>query len=127
MGATKKQCEELLEFIRHLAEDDKEGVMAVKVCSLTQCVDSFKKDKCFNGYHEQLQLYTAVNSSSTKIGISSKIAMHCNLTQALQSIVNAVGGKNAQYKTSNVDTYNNSINQYLYSDKKSAFLNKGSK
>ena len=31
MGATKKQCDELLEFIRHLAEDDKEGVMAVKV------------------------------------------------------------------------------------------------
>ena len=31
MGASKKQCEELLEFIRHLAEDDKEGVMAVKV------------------------------------------------------------------------------------------------
>ena len=34
MGASKKQCEELLEFIRHLAEDDKEGVMAVKVCCL---------------------------------------------------------------------------------------------
>lgn len=33
VGASKKQCEELLEFIRHLAEDDKEGVMAVKVCS----------------------------------------------------------------------------------------------
>lgn len=31
VGASKKQCEELLEFIRHLAEDDKEGVMAVKV------------------------------------------------------------------------------------------------
>ena len=31
MGATKKQRDELLEFIRHLAEDDKEGVMAVKV------------------------------------------------------------------------------------------------
>ena len=31
MGATKKQCDELLEFIRHLAEDDKEGVMATKV------------------------------------------------------------------------------------------------
>ena len=27
MGASKKQCDELLEFIRHLAEDDKEGVM----------------------------------------------------------------------------------------------------
>jgi ubiquitin carboxyl-terminal hydrolase 9/24 len=34
VGASKKQCEELLEFIRHLAEDDKEGVMAVKVLDL---------------------------------------------------------------------------------------------
>ncbi len=32
VGASKKQCDELLEFIRHLAEDDKEGVMATKVC-----------------------------------------------------------------------------------------------
>lgn len=31
VGATKKQRDELLDFIRHLAEDDKEGVMAVKV------------------------------------------------------------------------------------------------
>ncbi len=34
VGASKKQCDELLEFIRHLAEDDKEGVMATKVCDL---------------------------------------------------------------------------------------------
>ena len=31
VGATKKQRDELLDFIRHLAEDDKEGVMATKV------------------------------------------------------------------------------------------------
>ena len=31
MGATKKQCDELLEFIRHLAEDDMEGVITAKV------------------------------------------------------------------------------------------------
>ena len=38
VGATKKQCDELLEFIRHLAEDDKEGVMATKVSMYTvQC------------------------------------------------------------------------------------------
>ncbi|XP_064393950.1 probable ubiquitin carboxyl-terminal hydrolase FAF-X [Halichondria panicea] len=34
VGASKKQCDELLEFIRHLAEDDKEGVMATKVLNL---------------------------------------------------------------------------------------------
>ncbi|KAL5475916.1 hypothetical protein EMCRGX_G025794 [Ephydatia muelleri] len=34
VGATKKQRDELLDFIRHLAEDDKEGVMAVKVLDL---------------------------------------------------------------------------------------------
>ena len=31
VGASKKQRDDLLVFIRHLAEDDKEGVMAVKV------------------------------------------------------------------------------------------------
>lgn len=31
VGASKKQRDELLDFIRHLAEDDKEGVMATKV------------------------------------------------------------------------------------------------
>jgi len=33
VGASKKQRDDLLVFIRHLAEDDKEGVMAVKVCN----------------------------------------------------------------------------------------------
>ncbi len=31
VNASKKQRDELLDFIRHLAEDDKEGVMATKV------------------------------------------------------------------------------------------------
>ena len=31
VGASKKQRDDLLVFIRHLAEDDKEGVMAGKV------------------------------------------------------------------------------------------------
>ena len=31
VGASKKQRDDLLEFIRHLAEDDKEGIMAGKV------------------------------------------------------------------------------------------------
>ena len=31
VGASKKQRDELLDFIRHLAEDDKEGIMASKV------------------------------------------------------------------------------------------------
>lgn len=34
VGASKKQRDELLDFIRHLAEDDKEGVMATKVLEL---------------------------------------------------------------------------------------------
>ena len=31
VGSSKKQRDDLLEFIRHLAEDDKEGIMAGKV------------------------------------------------------------------------------------------------
>ena len=34
VGASKKQRDELLDFIRHLAEDDKEGIMASKVLEL---------------------------------------------------------------------------------------------
>jgi ubiquitin carboxyl-terminal hydrolase 9/24 len=34
VGSSKKQRDELLEFIRHLAEDDKEGIMAGKVLEL---------------------------------------------------------------------------------------------
>ena len=36
--ATKKQREKLLELIRRLAEDDKEGVMAHKVRVLNICI-----------------------------------------------------------------------------------------
>ena len=35
VGSSKKQRDELLDFIRHLAEDDKEGVMATKVMRYT--------------------------------------------------------------------------------------------
>ena len=34
VGSSKKQRDELLDFIRHLAEDDKEGIMASKVLEL---------------------------------------------------------------------------------------------
>ena len=37
MNASKKQREKLLELIRRLAEDDKEGVMANKVSILFYC------------------------------------------------------------------------------------------
>ena len=41
MNASKKQRDELLDFIRHLAEDDKEGVMATKVgTALTSMLSS---------------------------------------------------------------------------------------
>ena len=41
VGSSKKQRDELLDFIRHLAEDDKEGVMATKVMRSTQTACSF--------------------------------------------------------------------------------------
>ncbi len=34
MESSKKQRDELLDFIRHLAEDDKDGIMAAKVLEL---------------------------------------------------------------------------------------------
>uniref|UniRef100_A0A1X7TIL3 UBP34/UBP24/USP9X/USP9Y-like ARM repeat region domain-containing protein n=1 Tax=Amphimedon queenslandica TaxID=400682 RepID=A0A1X7TIL3_AMPQE len=43
VGASKKQRDELLDFIRHLAEDDKEGIMASKVLDLkkSDCLKDF--------------------------------------------------------------------------------------
>lgn len=38
VDASKKQCEELLEFICHLAKDDEDGDMAVKV----SCIYNFE-------------------------------------------------------------------------------------
>ena len=37
--ANKKQQEKLLELIRRLAEDDKEGVIAHKVCMFVYCLE----------------------------------------------------------------------------------------
>ena len=44
MGAMKKQRDELLEFIRRLAEDDKEGMMANKVMDMLWTLA--KRDDC---------------------------------------------------------------------------------
>ena len=44
VGAMKKQRDELLEFIRRLAEDDKEGMMANKVLDMLWTLA--KRDNC---------------------------------------------------------------------------------
>ena len=44
VGAMKKQRDELLEFIRRLAEDDKEGMMANKVLDMLWTLA--KRDDC---------------------------------------------------------------------------------
>ena len=76
VGASKKQCEELLEFIRHLAEDDKEGVMAVKVnYSIVHSPVTHhilpKKDKYFNLNQNPLQWYNT--TTSIVVDINNKI------------------------------------------------------
>ena len=111
VGASKKQCEELLEFIRHLAEDDKEGVMAVKVnnnnivYSLIQYVGCFKKDKCYNYYYDPLELYNTINNFET-ISIYDKIPTHCiqengcnNLEKCLLNITKILSERNKTTQT----------------------------
>ena len=74
MGASKKQCEELLEFIRHLAEDDKEGVMAVKVNCTTDTPNILfpKKYACYNLYRDSLQ-WSSTITTSMAVGIYNKM------------------------------------------------------
>ena len=63
-NASKKQREKLLELIRRLAEDDKEGVMAHKV----QCKQKLKlKGTKASGAGQIVKVYTTMIKNSNKL------------------------------------------------------------
>ena len=74
MGASKKQREELLEFICHLADGDEEGVMEVKVNCTTDTPTIFfpKKYACYNLYRDSLPCFSTVTTSMA-VGIYNKM------------------------------------------------------